>query len=154
MSQQAPVESEGGTRVRPLRALLCVLAAVATAYLPTGLEPKAHWTLVLLVAMAGLWITEALPLGLTALLIPVLGTALVIADAKTAFAGFGDPIVFMFLGTFLLTDAATQHGLDRRVADSVMNSRWVHASPKRLLWAIAFLGLVISAWVNNTATTA
>lgn len=145
---------EEGTTIRPLRAAISFLVATVLWFLPTGLDPKAHATLCVLVAVAGMWMSEALPLGATALLVPVLGVALGAADAKTAFAGFGDPIVFMFLGTFLLTDAATRHGLDRRLADRVMTSERVRRSPRMLLWAIAFLGLTISAWVNNTATTA
>src|SRR5262245_8340399 len=98
--------------------------------------------------------SESLPVAITALLIPVLGLLLGAADAKTAFAGFGDPIVFLFLGTFMLTEASARHGLNARLARSVVSSRWVAASPRRLLWAMALLGCGISAWVNNTATTA
>ena len=98
--------------------------------------------------------TEALPVPMTALLIPVLGIVLGVADAKGAFAGFGDPIVFLFLGTFLLTDAAERHGLNARLARSVLGSRWVREKPARMLWAVGLLGCGISAWVNNTATTA
>src|SRR5207247_1080892 len=72
---------------------------------------------------------------------------------KSAFAGFGDPIVFLFFGTFLLTDAAGQHGLIQRLTRAVLGSEMVRRKPARLLWAIAFLGCGISAWMNNTATT-
>ena len=155
MDRPAPQISDDDVKsVQPIRAVLCALAALAMWFVPTGLDPKAHATLVVLVAIGGLWLSEALPLGVTALLVPVLGVAFGIAGPAEAFSGFGDPIVFLFLGTFLLTDAASRHGLDRRLADAVLTSRWVKASPGRLLYAIAFLGCAISAWVNNTATTA
>lgn len=140
---------------RPLPILISAAAAVALALVPIpGLEPRAHQTLVILAVAGGLWMTEALPVAVTALLIPVLGIALGVMDARGAFSGFGDPIVFLFFGTFLLTDAAAQHGLTERLARSVLGSESMRRKPARLLWAIAFLGCGISAWMNNTATTA
>ena len=130
------------------------LAAVAVALAPIPLPPAAHRTLVVLVVAGGLWMTEALPVAVTALLVPVLGVTLGVKDARGAFAGFGDPIVFLFFGTFLLTDAAQVHGLNDRLARGVLSARWVAAHPSRLLWAVALVGCGISAWVNNTATTA
>lgn len=153
MTGPADGNGEGG-RVRPIAIVVCALAAVATMYLPLGLAEQPHIALAIVVAIGGLWMTEALPLGVTALLVPVLATAAGVGTAKESFAGFGDPIVFLFFGTFLLTDAASQHGLDRRIADAVTTSAWVRASPRRLLFAIGFLGCALSAWMNNTATTA
>ncbi len=144
-----------GYRFRPIPIVLVALAALAVWLLPLpALSPAAHRTLVILVVAGGLWMTEALPVAITALCIPVLALMLGASDAKGAFAGFGDPIVFLFLGTFMLTEAAAQHGLSGRLARSVLNSRWVGEKPSRMLWAVALLGLLISAWVNNTATTA
>jgi sodium-dependent dicarboxylate transporter 2/3/5 len=144
----------GAPAFRPLPAVLVSLASCALLVAPIPLEPRAHRTLAILVAAAGLWMTEALPIPVTALLIPVLGITLGVVDAKAAFAGFGDPIVFLFFGTFLLTDAAARHGLTERLARAVLGSRWVRGSPVRMTAAIASLGCGISAWVNNTATTA
>jgi sodium-dependent dicarboxylate transporter 2/3/5 len=129
--------------------------ATASGLLPVpGLTPEAHRTLVIVVAAAGLWISEALPVAVTALTIPILALLLGAAPAKQAFAGFGDPIVFLFLGTFLLTEAAFQYGLTERLARSVLSARAMRERPGRLLWAIALLGCGISGWANNTATTA
>lgn len=144
-----------GYHFRPRAIALVALAALIVWLLPLrGLNQAAHHTLVILVVAGGLWMTESLPVAVTALLIPVLALMLGVTDARGAFAGFGDPIVFLFLGTFLLTDAAAQHGLSGRLARSVLSSRWVSEKPSRMLWAVALLGLALSAWVNNTATTA
>jgi solute carrier family 13 (sodium-dependent dicarboxylate transporter), member 2/3/5 len=150
-----PETLEAGSAFRPLPILLAAVAAFAVALAPIpGLSPRAHQTLVILVVAGGLWMSEALPVAVTALLIPILGIALGVTDARGAFSGFGDPIVFLFFGTFLLTDAAAQHGLTARLAHRVLGSEMVRRKPTRLLWAIAFLGCGISAWMNNTATTA
>jgi solute carrier family 13 (sodium-dependent dicarboxylate transporter), member 2/3/5 len=150
-----PSSEDAVVRFRPWSVLASAAAAVIAGLAPMpGLTPEAHKVLVILVAVAGLWMSEALPVAITALTIPVLALALGVADAKTAFAGFGDPIVFLFFGTFLLTEASFEHGLNDRLARSVLGSRWVKRGPRGLLWAVALLGCAISAWVNNTATTA
>ncbi len=145
-SQTRSLPDEGSPRVR-LRVLLAVgAAAFAVALLPVGhLEPRAHGTLVVLVVAAGLWMTEAVPVAWTALLIPALAVLLHVTDAKGAFAGFGDPIIFLFFGTFLLTSAAFDHGLNARLARTVLHSDAVRRNPKLLLWAVALLGCGISA---------
>ena len=140
---------------RPLPVLLSAAAALVVALIPIpGLPAAAHHTLVILTLVAGLWMSEALPVAVTALLVPVLGIAHGITDARGAFAGFGDPIVFLFFGTFLLTEAAGQHGLVTRLTGAVVGSEMLRRHPARLLWAIALLGCGLSAWMNNTATTA
>lgn len=140
--------------VRPAVVSVIALAAVVVALLPLRLEPPAHGALVVLVVAAGLWMSEAVPVAWTALVIPILAVLLGVADAKKAFAGFGDPILFLFFGTFLLTTAAFEHGLQARLAHAVVHARHVRNNPTLLLWAVALLGCGISAWVNNTATTA
>jgi sodium-dependent dicarboxylate transporter 2/3/5 len=141
--------------IRPRAVLAVGLAAVAIALWPIpALEPRAHGTLVLLTVAAGLWMTEAVPIAWTALVVPLLAVLLRIADPKIAFSGFGDPILFLFFGTFLLTDAAFEHGLQARLTRAVLHAGPVRRSPSRLLGAVAFLGCGLSAWVNNTATTA
>ncbi len=141
--------------VRPwvLLGVAAIAAGVALVPIP-HLEPRAHGTLVLLTVAAGLWVSEAVPIAWTSLLIPALAVLLRIADPKLAFAGFGDPILFLFFGTFLLTTAAFEHGLQARLTHSVLRHERVRREPARLLWAVAAIGCGISAWVNNTATTA
>ena len=140
---------------RPWAIVLAAVAAIVVGMVPIpDLTPAAHRTLIILTVVVVLWFTEALPVVVPALLVPVLALLLGVTDAKGAFAGFADPVVFLFFGTFLLTEAAARHGMNARLARSVLGSRWVRARPGNLLIAIALLGCFISAWVNNTATTA
>jgi len=148
------VESQPGRTTRTLAIAVVALLALAAGWWPLGLEPEAQRALAILVVAGGLWATEAVPVPVTALMIPVLGVMLGVAPARKAFAGFGDPIVFLFLGTFLLTEAAARHGLNQRLARAVLGSSWVRRSPSRMIWAMALVGVTLSAWVNNTATTA
>jgi solute carrier family 13 (sodium-dependent dicarboxylate transporter), member 2/3/5 len=117
-----------------------------------GLSVEAHRLLAVLSAVVVLWMTESIPLAVTALLGPALCVLLGIGSAKEIFRGFADPIVFLFLGSFLLAEAMLQHGLNRRIAFGIMCV--VGTSPKRLLAAFGIATGFVSLWVSNTATTA
>jgi sodium-dependent dicarboxylate transporter 2/3/5 len=100
------------------------------------------------------WITEAVPIPVTALLAPTLLVLLRIVPAQEALAPFGDPVIFLFLGSFLLAEAMMVHGLDRRFALLLLASPRVGSSPRRLLFAFCLLALLLSMWLSNSATTA
>jgi sodium-dependent dicarboxylate transporter 2/3/5 len=100
------------------------------------------------------WVTEAVPIPVTALLGPTLGVVVGVGSAAELFAPFADPIVFLFLGSFVLAEAMRSSGLDFRLAGWVLSRRAVAASPGRLLAAFAAVTAGISGWLNNTATTA
>ena len=129
--------------------------AVAVLLLPIpGLAIAAQRVAAILTLMIALWMTEALPLPVTALLGPVLSVLCGVAGAQTAFAPFADPVIFLFIGSFILAEAMVAHGLNRRLAFTALASRWVGSSGLRLAIAYASVGCVISMWISNTATTA
>lgn len=130
-----------------------VLLALWFAPLP-GLSDHAHRLLAILGAVVTLWVTESLPLPITALLGPTLCVLAGIGPAREVFRGFADPIIFLFLGSFLVAEAMLHHGLNRRIAFQVLALRFVGDSPARLLSAFAIITGFISMWVSNTATTA
>lgn len=101
-----------------------------------------------------LWITEAIPLPVTALLGPALCVALGVTDVKTAFAPFSDPIIFLFVGSFILARAMRLHGLDRRFVLAILGWRSATRRPARLIAAVGGAAALLSMWVSNTATTA
>src|SRR5438093_3494681 len=117
-----------------------------------GVSVTAHRLAAVLSAAVVLWITEAIPLPVTAMLGPALCVLIGIAPAKEIFRGFADPIIFLFLGSFLIAEAMLRHGLIRRIAFGIM--RRVGTSPTRLLAAFGTATALISLWVSNTATTA
>jgi sodium-dependent dicarboxylate transporter 2/3/5 len=105
-------------------------------------------------AVVVLWVTEALPLPVTALLGASACVVLGVAPAKEVFAPFADPLMFLFIGAFVLARGIFLHGLDRRVAYAVLSLPWVGARPGRILFAFGAATALISAWISNTATTA
>jgi sodium-dependent dicarboxylate transporter 2/3/5 len=145
------------------RALLCLAAAAAAwalapgaagaggaggAAIPATLAPG----LALFVLVGGLWLTQALPLAVTALLVPVLAVLLGLADLRTALLPFAHPIIFLFLGGFALAAALQRQGLDQALAHAVL--RAVGGHPLRAVLALCGLTALLSMWISNTATAA
>jgi len=107
-----------------------------------------------LTAAGVLWVTEVLPLPVTAMLGSVLCILLGVADPKTVLAPFADPIVFLFIGSFILAQAMMIHRLDRRIALAFLSARWIGGSPWRVFGGLGLVTALLSMWVSNTATAA
>ncbi|MGL5019048.1 MAG: SLC13 family permease, partial [Luteolibacter sp.] len=102
--------------------------------------------------IAFLWLTEALPLAITALLVPVLACAFGLMDVKGSLVGFADPLIFLFFGGFAMASALSSQGIDRWIAHRI-----VHAGRGdflRVCYLMFGVTAVLSMWVSNTATTA
>ena len=128
--------------------------ALLVLWLPSALTAGAQRVAAVMVLMIVLWMTEALPLAATALLGPTLCVILGVATAQAAYAPFADPVIFVFIGSFILAEGMVTHKLDRRVAFSALASPWVGSSGLRLAVAYASVTCVLSMWMSNTATTA
>ena len=118
------------------------------------LSPEAQRLAVIVVAVVALWVTEALPLAVTALLGAVACVLAGVAPAKDVFRAFADPLIFLFIGSFLLAEAIRLHGLDRRLAFGVLSVPWVGERPQRILAAVAAVTVLISAFISNTCAAA
>ncbi|MCS7263290.1 MAG: SLC13 family permease [Armatimonadetes bacterium] len=116
-------------------------------------KPQKHLIAVLILTFT-FWVTEALPLPVTALLAMVLCSLLGILTPKQAFASLGNPIIFLFLGAFLLAEAVRTHELDRRWVEWVLSRNWIARTPLRILTGFGFAAWSLSGWMSNTATTA
>ena len=82
-----------------------------------------------LALMIVLWMTEALPLAATALLGPTLCVLLGVGTAQAVFAPFADPVIFLFIGSFILAEGMVVHRLDRRLAFTALSSNgWARAA--------------------------
>jgi sodium-dependent dicarboxylate transporter 2/3/5 len=118
------------------------------------LSVEAHRLLAVWGLVMVLWLTEALPLGATALLAACLCVVLGVGDARTVFRSFGHPVLFLFVGSFLLAAGMMRHGLSRRLAIGLLGLPGVAERPGRLLAAFALACGGLSMWVSNTSTAA
>lgn len=119
-----------------------------------ALTPEAQALAVIVVGVVVLWITEALPLAVTALLGAVACVTAGVAPAREVFAPFADPLIFLFIGSFILAEAVRIHGLDKRLAFAVLSVPGVGERPGRILAAVAVVCVLASAFLSNTCTTA
>lgn len=130
-----------------------VLAAGVAALPVAGLSLVGQHALAAMVFAGTLWITGALPLPVTALLVPVVLIGLdVVPTLPAAFSGFAEPVIFLMLAGFVLARALQKHGVDRLVAFWVMAR--LGSSPNRLVLAVMVATAGLSMLVSNTATTA
>jgi sodium-dependent dicarboxylate transporter 2/3/5 len=148
-------EARFDRRRRAAGLVLAPVALVGPLLLPMpGLTPQAHALAGVAAMTVVLWVTEAIPLAVAALLGPALAVLLGAATAKDALAAFGDPIIFLFLGGFFLAGGLSRQGFDRRAALWLVSRKLVGGSPKRALYAVGIIGFSFSMWISNTATTA
>lgn len=154
LESYSPAEEQFNRRRRTAGLTLGPLLFLAILLLPLSVPAPAHRLAAILVLMIVLWMTEALPLAVTALVGPTLAVLLAVAPAGTVFAPFADPIIFLFIGSFILAEAMFVHRLDRRLAFTALASPWIGKSGLRLMVVYASVTCVISMWMSNTATTA
>ena len=119
-----------------------------------GLSVAARHLFAIVALALTLWMTEAIPLAATALLAPALCVVAGLGSAREVFKPFADPIIFLFIGSFILGEAMLKHGLNRRFAFTLLATPWVGAGPGRLYAAFAGITAFVSMWVSNAATTA
>jgi len=100
------------------------------------------------------WITESIPIPATALLGAVLCILLGIDEEKKVLASFANPIIFLFMGSFMIARAMRIHKLDLRLAYFILSRKFLGQSQLGIVLAVAFLSAFLSMWISNTATAA
>ena len=130
---------------------LCLLILVASF---PQLSPEAHRLAAVFALVIVFWVTEALPLPVTALLGPALAVVLGVAPVDAAFAPMANPLIFLFIGSFILAQGLFVHRVNERIAYTVLSWTFVGARPTRILVTYGAVAAFLSAWMSNTATAA
>ena len=100
--------------------------------------------------MALWWITEALPIAATALLPLVLFPLLGVTDIDGAATPYANPLIFLFMGGFIIAQAMQAWNLHRRIALNIV--RAVGTNPSSIVVGFILASAFLSMWVSNTAT--
>lgn len=132
----------------PICAFLVFITPIA------GLSPQAHTLLSIMTLVALWWITEPIPIPVTSLLGPTLCVVFGVVKMKEAFAAFANPMIFLFMGGFIIAKAMMVNGLDKRIAYGIISMKWVGDSPRKIFLAIGLACMFCSGWISNTATAA
>ncbi len=128
----------------------CILFAVLLNTLP--FEQDVVTGLSILTFVAILWLTEAVHVSITAILVPVLAVAFGVFETPQALSSFANPIIFLFLGGFALAAALHKQKLDQLIADKVLVLARGRMSVAVIMLFAVTAGL--SMWISNTATAA
>lgn len=148
--------------------LFCVAASAAVVFglLQTDLAQPAVFMAGIFVLSALLWSTEALPLFATALLAiglqiilvanpgewAILATEEAAPDYRIFIAPFADPIIILFLGGFLLAQAAIKEGVDGAMAGVILKA--FRGEPRLVMLGLMIVTATFSMFMSNTATAA
>lgn len=143
-----------------IMAIAAVLSIGLYAILP--FEPNPSKGLALLLFIAIMWLTEAVHITITALMVPILGVLIGVGKVtdgkftpmtiKSAMATFADPTIYVFFGGFALAAALHVQKLDRKLAMWLISKAGGRLGVSAILICIATAFL--SMWVSNTATAA
>ncbi len=117
---------------------------------PAGLPLAGWYTAASGIWMAIWWLSEAIPMSATALLPIVLFPLLGIMKVGEATKPYANPLIFLFMGGFLIATAMQRWNLHRRIALNIINLMGVR--PSGILWGIIISSAFLSMWVSNTAT--
>ncbi|HEX2869115.1 MAG TPA: DASS family sodium-coupled anion symporter [Ignavibacteriales bacterium] len=120
--------------------------------------------LAVLILMICWWVTETVPIPVTALLPGILfpvfhvtgiiGGRLYNFDARNTLLNYANPVIFLFLGGFLIAAALHKWGLDRRLTLYILTRGNLANKPKMVILGIMLVSAFLSMWISNTATAA
>jgi sodium-dependent dicarboxylate transporter 2/3/5 len=146
-----PAEARFEARLRLVGMWLGPAAALAIYALTSSLTGEQRTLSALMTFCAIFWITEPIPMAATALMAATGCVLLGVASADQAFGAFGNPLLFLFVGSFFLAEAMQIHGLGRRLARAVTRLARGRIS---LMVALSGSAWAMSMWMSNTAATA
>jgi len=114
-------------------------------------HPDAGAMLGIALWMAIWWISECVPLALTAMIPLVAFPLFGVASGKEIAPRYVNSIIFLFLGGFMIAQAMENTGLHKRIALNMLAR--LHASPLQLAIGFSLTTAFLSMWISNTATT-
>ncbi len=101
--------------------------------------------------LVALWSNEALPLGVVSLLPIILFPAFSILHVKETTVNYAHPIIYLFLGGFLLAIAVEKSGLHRWISDKILS--FFPSTARGIIFSLAITSGLLSSVLSNTTTT-
>jgi solute carrier family 13 (sodium-dependent dicarboxylate transporter), member 2/3/5 len=127
---------------------------LALYLIPLGLEPEQQALAAIFAFVIVYWLTEPIPIPVTAVLALAMCVLFGVASADGVFGAFPSDTIFLFIGAFIIAQAMMTHGLDRRFAFRVLSIPGVSSSTYGVIIAFGAISATISAFISNTATAA
>ncbi len=144
-SEQSFVRNKVGLFAGPV-----VFATMLLLPVPESLTPEAWSVAALGLLMAIWWVSEAIPIPATALLPIILLPVLNVSTIGQATAPFANPLIYLFMGGFIIALALERTLLHKRIALNIV--RMVGTKPSSIIIGFMIAAAFLSMWVSNTAT--
>ncbi|MDH4125339.1 MAG: DASS family sodium-coupled anion symporter [Gammaproteobacteria bacterium] len=130
-------------------AIFLLMLAVADSQ--SAMSLQAWYAAAVGIWMAIWWATEAIPVAVTAFLPLVLFEPLGVLTLKDAASRYADPVIFLYLGGFIMALAVERWNLHRRIALAILERTGTDG--RRLVGGFMFVCAMLSMWMSNTSTT-
>ncbi len=145
-------ENELKGRDRTYGAIIGIAALATVLFIPAPSDmPVAAWRVAgVALLMATWWITEALPIPATALIPLVLFPLLGVSSMRGTATPYADPIIFLFLGGFIIGTGMQRWALHKRIGLRAI--MLTGTSPHRLIGGFMLATALLSMWISNSAT--
>jgi solute carrier family 13 (sodium-dependent dicarboxylate transporter), member 2/3/5 len=158
----SPAEERFERRRRTIGLFLGPIVLAVMLLIPFDLDGNQHRLLAILSFVVVWWVTEAIPIPITALLGVTLCALLEAtppppegdSSVDVVFGMFTDDTIFLFIGSFIIAQSMVVHGLHRRFAYRVLAARAVGGSTFRIILAFGLIGAITSPVMSNTAGAA
>lgn len=121
---------------------------------PIDIDYKQKVFLSIFSGVVSFWLLTDIPLFVTGIMGVSLSVITGVSNITEAFAPFANPIIFLFMGGFLLAKALEKTGLDQTLANIALGIPWARGNPKRTIFVFLSLAFVLSMWISNTAAVA
>lgn len=118
----------------------------------------------LLILMVVWWVTEAIPIYVTALLPAIILPVFQVTGLMdgviynfnflNSLKGYAHPVIGMFLGAFLIAVAFQKYAVDKRATIFLLTYKKIYQNPRSTLIALMYTSAILSMWISNTATVA
>jgi len=140
------------TKINKIILLIAGLIVTSFVYytVPNDVFPQASAVASMITLMAFLWITEIIPLAVTSL-IPIVFLPLIGVGKLSQITSFyAKPIIFLFLGGFILAIGIQKTGLHKRIALYLLHK--IGDKPQQLVLGFMLSTAILSMWISNTAS--
>lgn len=143
--------------------ILGPIAFLVMYFAPLPLDPNQQTLAAILTFTIIYWLSEAIPIPVTAIFalalcvlfnVPDVGPNAEDAPGDVVLGGFSDPVIFLFIGAFIIARAMTTHGLDRRFAFRILSIPGVSNSTYGVIIAFGAIAALLSSVISNTTTAA
>lgn len=132
---------------------LAIILFIIVMLVPTpGLNYAGHAALALLIFAIVMWVTEALHLAVTSLILLFIQPIIGVTDFTSAVIGFANPIIFLMIGGFIIAEAIRKSGLAARLTFSMLNR--FGTTPDRSIFVVVWSTGLLSAFIENVVAYA